>query len=346
MQSVSFYQSYLDGVSRSFGFCIVELPSPQNEWVSLAYLLCRVVDTIEDSNWPSQDTQFHAFQQIKDFLNTIPSTEQFQSWFQCFPDTISAAERKLLEILPILLSDKQELPPIIHRALDKTLNRMIDGMVHFLTNHRKNNQLLLDSLELTNQYCFFAAGIVGELLSRIFTYSIPKFELSDNLLSLSFHCGLFLQKINILKDKENDQLKGRCFISSRSQLRESLVLNACYALDYLKSIPIYTGRPYRLACAWCLFLGLASLKWIDKSERTTIYYKISQRETYYIINQIRDLIDNNYALEALFRRYLPETNGGVDVITQDTNKKLPDWLTQIYQAELNLLNPNTLGILC
>ena len=50
MQTISFYQTHLDRVSRSFAFCIKKLESPLRQWVSLAYLLCRVLDTVEDSS--------------------------------------------------------------------------------------------------------------------------------------------------------------------------------------------------------------------------------------------------------------------------------------------------------
>jgi farnesyl-diphosphate farnesyltransferase len=42
-------QSYLlDHVSRTFALTIPELPSPLAHVVSNAYLLCRIVDTVED----------------------------------------------------------------------------------------------------------------------------------------------------------------------------------------------------------------------------------------------------------------------------------------------------------
>ena len=53
MQTIGFYQTHLDRVSRSFAFCIKKLESPLRQWVSLAYLLCRVLDTVEDSIWES-----------------------------------------------------------------------------------------------------------------------------------------------------------------------------------------------------------------------------------------------------------------------------------------------------
>ncbi|MFI4919484.1 MAG: squalene/phytoene synthase family protein [Legionellales bacterium] len=337
MQPLSFYQVHLEAVSRSFSFCILQLPSPEKERVALAYLLCRIVDTIEDSNWPDEKSQFRAFRQLKEFLSMAPSEEQFLSWLGCFPETVIVEEKNLLADLPRLILDKNELPPVLQNHLVQTVNQMIAGMSHFLTHYRKNTKLVLNSLELTNQYCFFAAGIVGLFLSQLFTNSIPKFEFTDTLHIQSFHFGFFLQKINLLKDQRNDQLAGRCFVSSYTDLRTSLVVNACHAFDYLKAIPLASGRPYRLFCAWSLFIGLALLKWIDKGTSSDAPYssasdgyKLGSREGTYIIKQISRLIDDNDALDVLFKKYLPEVNNSSALSLSGLATNLPDWFTEIY----------------
>ncbi len=52
LKEAEFYQTHLDRVSRSFAFCIRQLPDPLRGWVGLSYLLCRILDTIEDSPCP------------------------------------------------------------------------------------------------------------------------------------------------------------------------------------------------------------------------------------------------------------------------------------------------------
>lgn len=367
MKTGSFYQGHLESVSRSFGFCIAELSLPEREWVSLAYLLCRVVDTVEDSCWPSQETQFFVFQQLKCFLTTPPQDEPFRSWLQRFPQTLKPGERDLVADLPHLLVLLSKLPEEIQQSLVRMVVHMIDGMMYFLSNHKKNNRLVLDSLLLTNQYCFFAAGIVGEFLSRSFTYAIPEFKLTNELLTQSFHFGFFLQKINILKDCVEDAIAGRCFLSSYLSVRDSLVVNAYGAFDYLQSIPIVAGRRYRLFCAWSLFIGLASLKWMDKRERQSntsrldnthqsnglsafekatpdSSCKLGNRETYRIIGQISKLIDDNAALAVLFKRYLPDENAILSGSSERIEQYLPKWFTTIYQDSLANVAIEALGI--
>lgn len=332
MQSFYFYHQHLEKVSRSFSLCISHLTSPAKEWVALSYLLLRVIDTVEDLNWEDDLAQSTAFDVLKLFLMKIPSEKQFSAWFDCFPEQIPLDEKNLIRDLPLLLHDKNQLPDEIKQELITTMMQMIDGMEYFLRHYKLKNTVTFPSLIVTNQYCFFVAGIVGKLLSRIFTYLIPNFKWTNGLLNQSFHFGLFLQKINILKDHINDEEEGRCYIASREHLRQSLVINAQHALAYIKSIPVIDGRAYRLFCAWSLFIGLASLKWLDKNwQLQQQKYKIKSKETYYLVNQISQLIDDNQALEHLFNDYLPEQKITVSIYGQQPT--MSSWFYNIYHDD-------------
>lgn len=342
MQSLSFYHDHLENVSRSFSFCIMQLLSPAREWVALSYLLGRIADTIEDSVWLDKTLQCSVFQQIKSFLKEPPTEEQFFIWLTSFPEHIPSSEKKLLADLPLLLIDIQSLPSDVQKQLIKTFSNMIDGMLYFVNHPMKNDTHVESSLITTNQYCFFVAGIIGELLTYIFTHLIPAFEWTDTLLIQSFHFGLFLQKINILKDQRSDEAAGRFYISSRDCLRTSLHVNAQESWHYIKSIPIVPGRTYRLFCAWSLFIGLASLKWIDKSWQMNDLYKITRRETSYIMNQITQMIDDNHALEILFNRYMPKSN--TEKFHQHHNQCRATWFNNIYSYNFSEKDATALGI--
>lgn len=201
MQPFSFYHEHLQEVSRSFSFCISQLGSPEKEWVALSYLLFRIVDTIEDSNWPTIQQQSEAFNTFKSFLFNIPSKKKIDEWIINFPSDLPLKEKCLLGDTLFLLEDKHKLPGHIKQALIETIVQMISGM-QFIQNHFKvENKIILTSIANTNQYCFFVAGIVGKLLSQIFTSSLSRFNWSPRLLNQSFHFGFFLQKINLLIDQ-------------------------------------------------------------------------------------------------------------------------------------------------
>lgn len=301
----------------------------------MSYLFLRIVDTIEDSNWQDIQKQRASFAVFKSFLIQRPSHESFIGWLSDFPLDLPLEESLLLKDIPLLLEDKNTVPEGINQVMTQTMMQMIEGMQYFLDHYKMKEKMVFPSLVITNQYCFFVAGIVGKLLSHIFTSVIPDFNWSSALLNQSFHFGLFLQKINLLKDKMEDEASGRYFVSSIREVRESLVLNACHSLSYIKSIPVLEGRPYRLFCSWSLFLGLATLKGLDKNIQAN---KIKPRETYYLMNQVSLLIDDNRALDKLFKSYLPEGSLGKLNDYSAESREIPSWFTAIYDGGLEALS--------
>ncbi|HAT7922447.1 TPA: peptide ABC transporter substrate-binding protein [Legionella pneumophila] len=334
MRSFSFYYQHLENVSRSFSFCISQLTSPAKEWVALSYLLLRVADSIEDAKWQDLQTQSDSFAAFKSFLVQTPANDQFTKWLSSFPSQLPLGEKQLLCAVPLLLEEKDNLPESIKQSVIKTILQVVDGMHYFLNHYHMEGKIVFPSLVTTNQYCFFVAGLVGKLLSHIFTDLLSNFKWTASLLNQAFHFGFFLQKINLLKDKVDDETSGRYFISSENSLRESLVIHAHHSLAYVKSIPIIEGRPYRLFCAWSLFIGLASLKWLDKYGHRQ---KIKPRETYYLVNQINLLIDDNRALEKLFNSYLPGQYEEGSCYASESTKKIPNWFKKIYDGEMDSL---------
>ena len=65
MNNVDFYQNHLNKVSRSFAFCIPRLEGNLREWIGLSYLLCRLLDTVEDALWTSHEEQLRSFEMFQ-----------------------------------------------------------------------------------------------------------------------------------------------------------------------------------------------------------------------------------------------------------------------------------------
>jgi phytoene/squalene synthetase len=305
MQPYLFYHQHLDRVSRSFTFCILQLKSGVKEWVALAYLMFRIIDTVEDAPWQSVPKQLAAFEQLREFLESPPSAQALSAWIATFPAQIPEHEKRLLIDLPILLQDKNELPSTIQQVLLETMHEMMNGMIYFIQHFTASNRLTLNTMDEANQYCFYVAGTVGKLLTKMIEHVTPGFHASTERLNQSVQFGLFLQKINILNDRVHDEMAGRCFIPTFDEMRASLVEDAEGALSYIKMVPISAGRHYRIFCAWSLFLGLASLRWIDRNWQMKTQDKISARETDALISKVRRCIDDNHALDGLFEVYAP-----------------------------------------
>src|SRR5258708_9371144 len=74
----------------------------------------------------------------------------------------------------------------------------------------------------------------------------------------AYRFGLFLEKVNILKDQAEDEEAGRFLVPDRREILASLRADAERALAYLTSLP-RAERGYRTFCAWSLMLRAASL---------------------------------------------------------------------------------------
>ncbi len=335
MNPILFYQQHLNKVSRSFAFCIECLDEDLRLWVSISYLLCRLLDTVEDAPWRDQNLKFLAFENFQSFLKSPPDSKQVLAWHALFPKDIPNEEYALLNDACLIFEDFHSLPLNIQNKIGRGVLNMSRGMLHFA----EPSEAELKSLAEVNQYCFFVAGVVGEILTDLLNEKIS-FIKDQNIYLLSHHFGIFLQKINLLKDQIGDEKEGRFLIHSRAQVLASLAVDARAALEYLKSIPT-TAVGYRLFCAWSLFLGIHSLPWIQRSWALKVIDKIPRAVTQKILAEVQAIISDNEALEQLFNEnFSIESAPSQEIGTQDLS-----WLSEAYDRKLDQNHLLDLGML-
>lgn len=338
MDKASLYQSHLERVSRSFAFCIAQLKSPLREWVGLSYILCRLVDTVEDSRWPDKTNQLEAFSRFSEMIEKLPAPIEVEAWVGRFPTQIPDGERLLLQDSLQFFTDLHALPQAARQAVQSTVLNMTRGMEYFC--RQSQGCLRLENGHAANQYCFFVAGVIGELLTKLLELTTENFQMSTRMLVDSFHFGLYLQKINLLKDQMVDQKEGRYLVFSREQMMADLRTNARRALEYLKAIPL-SRTDYRLFCAWSLFLGLISIPWIEKSWNEGRQMKISRTETFLFLGKVQVIVNDNAALENLFNEYIPEKPEQMQ--SQQAFSGIA-WFQQTYCGELEFAGMRELGL--
>lgn len=317
MQDTTFYQSHLDRVSRSFAFCIGQLEQPMRNWVSLSYLLCRMLDTVEDAPWDDaarRDTAFREF----DALMQRPDPGRMAEWVGSFPPDIPEGERWLLQDATVLFADVNALPEAARTVIHQTVRTMRQGMQHYAQARGTEDALRLESLTEVNRYCYFVAGVVGHLLTQLFLLSRPDFAPHDALMRDAFHFGLFLQKINLLKDQRADELEGRFLVPHRRMLLASLRANTAGSIAYLTALPV-DAREYRLFCAWSLFLGLASLPHMEQAYSEGTAKKIGRTETLELMQQVGEIVQDNAALRRALGDYVQVLPPAAEA------RHAPDW---------------------
>lgn len=337
-----FYQNHLDRVSRSFAFCIRQLPQPLRDWIGLSYLLCRVVDTIEDSAWSDLQAQLHAFQQFDAGLLNRAALSPLAEWQETFPRDISADEKRLLSDAAVLMADFHKLPPPVHEIIRELVLSMSQGMQHFCR-QRRDGALRLGTLGEVNQYCFFVAGVVGELLAKLVSRVEPKFRLSQMNVLRAHHFGLFLQKVNLLKDQVGDEQVGRHLIPSREAVEDSSQENAARALDFLLDVP-KEQIEFRRFCAWSLFLGLEALSVARNSLLRKKVLKVPRAEMAAVLEKVEGALDDDNALRSLFESFASKLGWPKSLPHPRTALEFPAWMLGLYRGPLDSNSLNELGL--
>eukprot|EP01116_Phalansterium_solitarium_P003656 TRINITY_DN1447_c0_g1_i2.p1 TRINITY_DN1447_c0_g1~~TRINITY_DN1447_c0_g1_i2.p1 ORF type:complete len:309 (-),score=54.91 TRINITY_DN1447_c0_g1_i2:881-1807(-) len=185
----------LGKVSRSFAAVIQNLGDELRDSICVFYLVLRALDTIED------DTTL-------DMAIKIPWMENFGTAVMC-PEEFTfdcgfGDERLLLQnfrrVLVCFHSLKKEYQEII---LDIT-ERMSSGMREFFGKR-------ITTMDDYNLYCHYVAGLVGVGLSKMFATSRLEDASYANMDSIANSMGLFLQKVNIIRDYLEDYNDKRYF---------------------------------------------------------------------------------------------------------------------------------------
>jgi phytoene/squalene synthetase len=280
---------HLDAVSRSFAFCIARLEPELREPIGLAYLLCRMLDTIEDSPWDSVAAQDQAYEH---FLRALedPSLE-FAPGAETWPwERFREGEQALFRDFDSLRELWWVQRPQVKAAIADCVRSMQKGMQGFRAAIEASaapdleTVLSLDTLGDVNRYCFFVAGIVGEMLTRVFRSVQPNFSPRPEE---AWRFGLFLQKVNILKDQEADEREGRRLVPSRKLVLHSALHDAEAGWLYIQSIPS-SWPGYQLFCAWSYFLGLETLVRLAQLREGEARPATSRWETLELIAQIEN----------------------------------------------------------
>lgn len=207
----SWHESLLSGVSRTFALTIPQLPIGLREAVTNAYLLCRIADTIEDDPLLDPDTkdQFHS-----SFLQAVTTgrgaVEFATDLAPLLAPSTLAAEVELIEESPRVMQVTRKMHPRQRIAIQRCLDTMSHGMARFARSRSRDG---LSDVAEYERYCYFVAGVVGEMLTEIFCDYSPEIDTNRDLLTaraVSF--GLGLQMTNILKDIWDDLEHGTCWL--------------------------------------------------------------------------------------------------------------------------------------
>jgi farnesyl-diphosphate farnesyltransferase len=202
-------------VSRTFSRPIEVLNDDLRRSVTCGYLLCRIVDTIEDNprfTVGERDDRYRAFHDV--LRRTTDGSVFERSW-----ETVQGSPPHELELcaqIRRVMAVLDTVPEEMQSAVLRWVAEMARGMQIY--SHRSPDSdgvvapATSDDLE---RYCYFVAGTVGNMLTELFALEM-KLEDEDPVVHrMHTHAEAFgagLQLVNILKDIGDDMERGRSFV--------------------------------------------------------------------------------------------------------------------------------------
>ena len=229
----------MGSVSRTFALTIPLLPPAIEMVVGNTYLLCRIVDTIEDAAELSPlEKQSLSKLFLEAVLGTIPVASFVDPCLDALKGYSNVDELDLIAHTPTVLRILHTFPNRDQVAVSRCISIMSDGMSHF---HGRQTQDGLKDLAEFEEYCYVVAGVVGELLTSIFSHYSPGFAkqiAGHEQLAIAF--GQALQMTNILKDSPEDSARGVSW--KPAQISQTELLKIAYeklqdSLSYILLIP-------------------------------------------------------------------------------------------------------------
>ena len=289
-ESLKYCTDILPNVSRSFAIGINFLTGELKKSVLIGYLLCRIIDTVEDDIYlEAKLKEQYLLKFIECFnSNANESLNYSQIAFQLQGDKfhidLVKNTHKVFQIYYSLSKNSQNV-------LMKWVIEMTKGMALFVKRHPLG--IRVATIKEYKEYCYYVAGTVGYLLTDLWqeyglfiTKNVYK-KMNQN--SVAF--GEALQSVNILKDIAWDaKAENSIYIPSESLnkygVTHELMLNpelknstikaisdilflahedVKISIEYLKSIPKWNFR-IRFFCIFPLLLAIATLKKLEQTE--------------------------------------------------------------------------------
>lgn len=297
-------QAHLEATSRTFALAIPFLPEPTREEVTLAYLLLRIGDTLEDADgWAAtrKVEEIWAFHRLLANREDHPAAAAFTERIRRAPPGTTDACLALLADTPGILGALHRQRPGAAEVITRFVQQTLEGMAATVRS-ADHGPLELHSLEALRAYCYIVAGLVGELLTELFILHSQGLEAVAPVLRRHARgFGEGLQLTNILKDESDDRAAGRRYIPAgleRAALFQLARTDLEEAKTYVQALR-RGGAPRGFLEFTALPIHLA-VETLDEVERRGAGAKISRQRVFELLGALQDALDRDGPLFPAF----------------------------------------------
>lgn len=313
----------LRGVSRSFYLTLRVLPPGIRPQIGIAYLLARATDTIADTSLVPVATRLNTLEalgaSIQDGRQPVPN---FADWISTSAAPEASREVELLSRVEEVLEVLQTFPVQDQNEVRRVLAIIVQGqsldlqrfeLPHATAEGQVSPQQIrcLRTADELDEYTYLVAGCVGEFWTRICGLHVISLDPPDldAQIRRGIRFGKGLQLVNILRDLPRDLRNGRCYLPESdlipcgvqpTDLLDPTVeprLRPAYdawwttarnhlqaGWEYTQALPRDPWR-LRLACAWPLQIGFATLQRLQHAPVLDpgIRIKVPRREVRHLL---------------------------------------------------------------
>jgi len=322
----------LPRVSRTFALNIRILPGELRPSTTVAYLLFRLVDTIEDAPGLCAEDRSALFDAVLDRLDGAGPLDLPNEPRVHLSETTSIDELALVDAAETVFRAHEALPAHLREIVSAHVAETARGMQRISVEKRENGLLRLETWKDLDEYCYYVAGTIGIMLTRLFTAHTQHLDLLSerHLMALGTNFGRGLQLTNILKGVITDREEGRVFLPEELLVRHELtardlldetarhatlaavnelvpraLLDLDDALRYTLLLPRREPR-IRLFCLWPLFTAVRTLAAISTGRGILPSAgppKIGRGELYREMTMSALLVSSNGQLRRRFDRF-------------------------------------------
>jgi farnesyl-diphosphate farnesyltransferase len=193
------------GVSRTFSLTIEELDEPMAREITVGYLLCRVADTVEDAGHVPPDEQRDLLELYSRVLDREAPADVWEfedaveEWIPEDPNddwSVVAAAPRVVRVFRSLDEQSRE-------AIRPAVRELTEGMAMFVDRYADAGGLRIQTLDELEEYCWYAAGTVGTLVTGLVSRDADP-NVVSTLEANARSFSMLLQLVNVAKDAATD----------------------------------------------------------------------------------------------------------------------------------------------
>jgi len=207
-KALEYCRSVLKNVSRSFALTIPMVEKNILVPVLVGYLEARILDTFEDEKGDKDIDNKKRVDNMKKVMSIIVEPDSLNSKKKIKEVMESASEfisnphyLDLAQNLDKVIAVHREMSSHAKFTISTWFGTMVEGMKKYINKR-------IDTFDHLDEYCYYVGGTVGGLLTELVIRNTRK-ATRDQIKTLRIESngfGLFLQKVNIIRDFRQDIL--------------------------------------------------------------------------------------------------------------------------------------------